>query len=58
MLKLLYNRGLDASLFATVKEAFLEALSEASSDDKIVVFGSFHTVARVMEIISAEVSSE
>ena len=58
LLKLLYNRGLQASLFATVNEAFIRALSEVSQDDIVVVFGSFHTVAKVMNIISAEVSSE
>lgn len=56
--KLLYNTGLEASLFSTVKEAFFEALACAKSDDSIIVFGSFHTVAKVMEVISAEVSSE
>ena len=56
--KLLYNRGLEASLFSTVKEAFFEALACAKSDDIIIVFGSFHTVAKVMEVISAEVSGE
>ena len=56
--KLLYNIGLEASLFSTVKEAFFEALACAKSDDSIIVFGSFHTVAKVMEVISAEVSGE
>jgi dihydrofolate synthase/folylpolyglutamate synthase len=58
LVKLLYNRGLKASLSDTVNQAFYEALTAARDDDKIVVFGSFHTVARAMEIISAEVSSE
>jgi dihydrofolate synthase/folylpolyglutamate synthase len=58
LLKLLYNRGLHGTLYSSVKEAFQAALSEAGSDDKIVVFGSFHTVAVVLAIILTEVSSE
>ena len=58
LLKLLYNRGLHGTLYSSVKDAFQAALSEASSDDKIVVFGSFHTVAIVLAIILTEVSSE
>ena len=58
LLKLLYNRGLKGALYSSVKEAFQAALSQADNDDKIVVFGSFHTVAAVLEIILTEVSSE
>ena len=58
LVKLLYNRGLQATLFATVKKAFFEALASADSNDSIIVFGSFHTVAQVMELISAEVTGE
>ena len=35
--------------FATVAEAWQSALSQAEENDRIVVFGSFHTVAQVME---------
>ena len=35
-------------LFASVGEAYRTALSEAGENDRIVVFGSFHTVAEVM----------
>ena len=35
-------------LFASVGEAYRAALSEAGENDRIVVFGSFHTVAEVM----------
>ena len=35
-------------LFAGVGEAYRAALSEAGENDRIVVFGSFHTVAEVM----------
>lgn len=34
--------------FATPAEAFQDALSRATDDDRIVVFGSFHTVGGVM----------
>ncbi|PTU64943.1 MULTISPECIES: bifunctional tetrahydrofolate synthase/dihydrofolate synthase [Chromobacterium] len=35
--------------FATVAQAWSAALSQAEESDRIVVFGSFHTVAEVME---------
>ncbi|RBH40844.1 bifunctional folylpolyglutamate synthase/dihydrofolate synthase, partial [Pseudomonas sp. MWU13-2860] len=35
--------------FATVAQAWTAALSQAEESDRIVVFGSFHTVAEVME---------
>lgn len=37
------------SRFASVPEAWDAALSRASENDRIVVFGSFHTVAEVMQ---------
>jgi dihydrofolate synthase/folylpolyglutamate synthase len=42
--------GADSSVtrFASPAEAFQDALKRASDDDRIVVFGSFHTVAGVM----------
>lgn len=42
--------GPDSSVtrFATPAEAFQDALRRASDDDRIIVFGSFHTVAGVM----------
>jgi dihydrofolate synthase / folylpolyglutamate synthase len=36
------------SLFDTPAEAFRDALSRASENDRILVFGSFYTVAGVM----------
>ncbi|OAM26078.1 MULTISPECIES: bifunctional tetrahydrofolate synthase/dihydrofolate synthase [Eikenella] len=35
-------------LFGSVAEAYRAALSEAGENDRIVVFGSFHTVAEIM----------
>ena len=42
--------GADSSVtrYATPAEAFQDALNRASENDRIVVFGSFYTVAGVM----------
>ena len=37
--------------FATVHEAYRAAASKAGENDRIVVFGSFHTVADVMSVL-------
>ncbi|MDO5059129.1 MAG: bifunctional tetrahydrofolate synthase/dihydrofolate synthase [Neisseria sp.] len=37
--------------FADVSEAYRTAVSEASENDRITVFGSFHTVAEVMAVL-------
>jgi dihydrofolate synthase / folylpolyglutamate synthase len=44
------NDGPDSSVaqFATPADAFRDALSRASENDRILVFGSFYTVAGVM----------
>ncbi|HEX7685562.1 MAG TPA: bifunctional tetrahydrofolate synthase/dihydrofolate synthase [Trinickia sp.] len=44
------NEGPDSSIerFGSPAEAFQDALSRATEDDRIVVFGSFYTVAGVM----------
>jgi dihydrofolate synthase/folylpolyglutamate synthase len=44
------EEGPDSSIarFASPAEAFQDALSRATEDDRIVVFGSFYTVAGVM----------
>ena len=49
---MLAARGLAARTrsFATVPLAYEAALREAGPNDRIVVFGSFHTVAGVLEI--------
>lgn len=58
LLKLLYNAGAKGSLNKTIEEAFLSAVSKAGDTGKVVVFGSFHTVAAVLDFISKEVASE
>lgn len=58
LLELLYNAGQSGSLHQSVEEAFLNAVAECSTADRIIVFGSFHTVAAVLNLILAEVSSE
>lgn len=54
MHEVLYNAGLSSSLFGSVEDAFNSALTEvakeASKDDVIVVFGSFHTVSAVLNM--------
>lgn len=37
--------------FTSIAEAYRSALAEASENDRITVFGSFHTVAEVMPLI-------
>ena len=38
--------------YPDVKEAYQAALSEAGENDRIVVFGSFHTVAEIIDLSS------
>lgn len=46
----------DSRVFSSVKDAWLQALPDASEQDTIIVFGSFHTVAEVMmELNSGEI---
>ncbi|WP_439647091.1 bifunctional tetrahydrofolate synthase/dihydrofolate synthase [Arsenophonus endosymbiont of Aleurodicus floccissimus] len=40
--------------FATVKDAWLQAMAEADKQDIVLVCGSFHTVAEVMELQTKE----
>lgn len=49
---LLAERGLGerTRVFATVALAYEAAIREAGANDRILVFGSFHTVAEVLEI--------
>ncbi len=58
LLKLLYNTGIEAVLSESVEQAFQSAVSEAGKTGKVVVFGSFHTVAKVLDFISMEVIGE
>lgn len=58
LVKLLYNAGLESALSNSVEQAFQSAISQAGSTGRVVVFGSFHTVARVQDFIAMEVTSE
>ena len=58
LLKLLYNAGIKGSLHDSVEQAFQLAIAKAGKTGNVVVFGSFHTVAAVLDFISMEVSSE
>jgi dihydrofolate synthase/folylpolyglutamate synthase len=44
----------DVFYFENPREAYAEARKRASENDRIVAFGSFHTVAEVMQAIEAE----
>ena len=46
--EILASRGLEARTFATVAAALAAARREAGPNDRIVVFGSFHTVAEAL----------
>jgi dihydrofolate synthase/folylpolyglutamate synthase len=39
--------------FKSPREAYAAARKRAGEDDRIIVFGSFHTVADVMAVIDA-----
>ena len=47
------DAGVSTLLFPGVAEAWREACKNARDDDKIIVFGSFLTVAAVMREINA-----
>ena len=55
LLELLYNAGQTGRLQPSVEQAFQLAVENAAATDRILVFGSFHTVAAVLKIILAEV---
>ena len=47
----LNQAGIDAVVsFPNIAKAYQSALSQATENDRIVAFGSFHTVAEVMDI--------
>ena len=58
LLKLLYNAGIEGTLSDSIEQAFQLAICEAGKTGKVVVFGSFHTVAAILDFISMEVSGE
>ena len=55
MLDMVYTTGLKACRCDSIEDAFVKAITAASVDDQVVVFGSFHTVSAVLKIISKEV---
>ena len=58
LLKLLYNNGIEGTLSDSVEQAFQLAISKAGKTGKVVVFGSFYTVAGILDFLSMEVSGE
>ena len=54
LLEVLYNAGLSGSLNSSIEEAFLNAHSRATAEDTIIVFGSFFSVAAVLELTGGE----
>ena len=58
LFELLYNAGHSGDLYESIQQAFLEAINVATESHKIVVFGSFHTVALILNLILAEGNSE
>ena len=58
LLEVLYNADQSGQLLESIGQALDSVLEQATAEDRVVVFGSFHTVAAVLNIILAEVSSE
>jgi folylpolyglutamate synthase/dihydropteroate synthase len=51
---MVYTSAKKGVCYASIEEAFLQAIAGATSDDKVVVFGSFHTVSTVLAFIERE----
>jgi dihydrofolate synthase/folylpolyglutamate synthase len=51
LLQVMYNRDIDVSSYESISAAFFAAIAEAAEGDSVVVLGSFHTVACVLNII-------
>lgn len=58
LVKLLYNTGIEATLNKSIEQAFKLAISRAGKTGKVVVFGSFYTVAAVLDFMAMEVTGE
>lgn len=58
LVNLLYNTEVKATLENSVEQAFKSAISRAGKTGKVVVLGSFHTVAAVLNVIAMEVTGE
>ena len=54
LLEMVYTCDRKGVCYASIQEAFLQAIAGATSDDKVVVFGSFHTVSTVLAFIERE----
>ena len=54
LLEMVYTSTKKGVCYASIEEAFLQAIARATSDDKVVVFGSFHTVSTVLAFIERE----
>jgi dihydrofolate synthase/folylpolyglutamate synthase len=54
LLEMVYTSDGKGVCYASIQEAFLQAIARATSDDKVVVFGSFHTVSTVLAFIERE----
>ena len=54
LLEMVYTSDEKGVCYASIEEAFLQAIAGATSDDKVVVFGSFHTVSTVLAFIERE----
>ena len=50
--------GGDIQSFADVASAYLQACKDASENDRIVVFGSFFTVADVMRVLTQDLADD
>jgi dihydrofolate synthase/folylpolyglutamate synthase len=55
LLRVMEQEGLakHAEAFPSVEEAYRHACAKATEDDKILVFGSFYTVAEAMTLTAA-----
>lgn len=49
------NSAVESQSYAEVNEAWEHALEQAAEDDRIVVFGSFHTVGVILESLSLKI---
>lgn len=58
LVKVLYNTGIEATLNKSIEQAFKLAISRAGKTGKVVVFGSFYTVAAVLDFMAMEVTGE
>ncbi len=53
LLQVMYNRDLSGRSYESISTAFFAAIADAAEGDNVVVLGSFHTVACVLNIILA-----